>query len=567
MSESLSTGVMMPSRKSVAHSQESQSMEWKWSWQDEYLKWLCGYANTDGGTLYIGVNDDGYVVGVKDPKTLLEILPNKITKKLGIVASIVLHKAVLGRNLRYGSDVPVNISSKLINRYSCGLLKSVDLPEEDTRLVTLSKLEKETPLYADSEGVVEYIEISVPRYPFAISCDGRYYKRSGSTLHELNGFELQSFLLERAGLTWDGVAIPDVDVSELSREALDRFRRKAVSKGRMTEEEASAPDIDILRNLKLIDKGNLTRAALLMFHPDPEQFVVGSYIKIGFFAPAGAYGQNKVDDIIYSDDVQGPLLLQVDKALDLIYTKYLKALISYSGLQRIETFLWPREAFREVLLNAVNHKRYEKGIPIQIRVYEDKILVFNDGVWPSTIDVDKIYDHHPSLPYNPLVANVSYRAGDIEAWGSGYEKIRIECEKAKAPYPIIHANPNGGVEIECQGCELYMKLLKHGRFYDTYPQEDAESKPETADNEHQKAVDRMLDILSRNLTEKEKGRILPIVEFLKVNDSITRKKAMEITGKGKSVASDYLKKLVELDVLVSEGQTNNLYYRIKNRTS
>ena len=69
--------------------EEKQTIEWKWSWDDEYLKWLCGYANVDGGTLYIGVNDDGYVVGVKDVKALLENLPNKITKtshsKSGVV--------------------------------------------------------------------------------------------------------------------------------------------------------------------------------------------------------------------------------------------------------------------------------------------------------------------------------------------------------------------------------------------------------------------------------------------------------------------------------------------------
>ena len=46
--------------------QESQTIEWKWTWQEDYLKWLCGYANTDGGVLNIGVNDDGYVVGIEE---------------------------------------------------------------------------------------------------------------------------------------------------------------------------------------------------------------------------------------------------------------------------------------------------------------------------------------------------------------------------------------------------------------------------------------------------------------------------------------------------------------------
>ena len=58
---------------------EHQEIEWKESWRDEYLKWLCGYANAHGGTLIIGKDDDGKVVGIQDSKKLLEDLPNKIT--------------------------------------------------------------------------------------------------------------------------------------------------------------------------------------------------------------------------------------------------------------------------------------------------------------------------------------------------------------------------------------------------------------------------------------------------------------------------------------------------------
>ena len=86
--------------------QESQTVEWKWSWQDDFLKWLCGYANTDGGTLYIGVNDDGYVVGIENVKALLESLPNKINDKLGILASIQNHTAHGVENIRYMDKVP-----------------------------------------------------------------------------------------------------------------------------------------------------------------------------------------------------------------------------------------------------------------------------------------------------------------------------------------------------------------------------------------------------------------------------------------------------------------------------
>ena len=70
---------------------ESQNIEYKESWRDEYLKWLSGYANAYGGTLFIGKDDNGNVVGVQDSKKLMEDLPNKITNALGIIADVNLN--------------------------------------------------------------------------------------------------------------------------------------------------------------------------------------------------------------------------------------------------------------------------------------------------------------------------------------------------------------------------------------------------------------------------------------------------------------------------------------------
>lgn len=62
---------------------ESQNVEYKESWRDEYLKWVCGFANAQGGSIYIGINDNGEVVGVTDCKKLLEDIPNKIKDTMG----------------------------------------------------------------------------------------------------------------------------------------------------------------------------------------------------------------------------------------------------------------------------------------------------------------------------------------------------------------------------------------------------------------------------------------------------------------------------------------------------
>lgn len=63
---------------------ENQNIEWKQSWRDEYLKWVCGFANAQGGKIYIGIDDNGNVVGLKESKKLLEDIHNKITTTMGI---------------------------------------------------------------------------------------------------------------------------------------------------------------------------------------------------------------------------------------------------------------------------------------------------------------------------------------------------------------------------------------------------------------------------------------------------------------------------------------------------
>lgn len=69
---------------------ESQNIEWKESWRDDYLKWICGFANAKGGKIFIGIDDKGNVVGVANAKKLMDDIPNKITNHLGIVADVNL---------------------------------------------------------------------------------------------------------------------------------------------------------------------------------------------------------------------------------------------------------------------------------------------------------------------------------------------------------------------------------------------------------------------------------------------------------------------------------------------
>ena len=172
---------------------ENQNIEWKQSWRDEYLKWICGFANAQGGRLEIGRNDKGVVVGLPNAKKLLEELPNKIRTTMGIVADVNLRK----------------------------------------------------------KGKLEYIIIKVMSHLNAISYRGRYYLRSGSTNQELTGFAIDELIFYKYGRTWDSAPVLRLRPKDFNHEAFDIFRKKAVSSDRLKPEDVAISDAELLNALKL----------------------------------------------------------------------------------------------------------------------------------------------------------------------------------------------------------------------------------------------------------------------------------------------------------------------------
>ena len=357
--------------------QENQHTEWKESWRDEYLRWVCGFANAEGGVLVIGRNDKGVAVGVKGAAKLLEDLPNKVRDILGIMVD-------------------------------------VNLLEEAGK---------------------ELLEIHVEPYPSPVSYKGEYHYRSGSTKQELKGAALSRFLLRKQGLHWDGVPVPGLSLADCHPAAFKIFRSNAAKSGRVDEEVLADSDAALLASLQLEEGVYLKRATALLFGTQPERYVPGAFIKIGFFVTD--------DDLRYQTEVHGNLFLQVEAALDHLRTKYLKAYISYEGLHRLETFLFPLQALREALLNAVIHKDYSSGVPIQISVYEHQVVMWNPGQLPERWTLEKLLGKHPSSPFNPLLASAFFRAGYVESWGRGIEKIDRECRAHGMAPPAYDASMSG----------------------------------------------------------------------------------------------------------------------------
>lgn len=367
---------------------EHQNIEWKEKWKDEYLRWICGFANAQGGKIYVGVDDKGTVVGVENVKKLLEDIPNKVQNTLGIITDVNLHEAA-GK---------------------------------------------------------QYLEIVVAPSDYPVNYKGEYHYRTGSTKQLLQGPALTQFLIKKSGYKWDSAVVENVSIEELDAESFEIFRKEALRSGRISESDTRMPNAELLSQLGMLSDGKLKRAAVLLFHRHPERYLTGCYIKIGKFG-IGA-------DLQYQDEIRGSFLLMADRVVDIIYLKYLTALISYDNEVRIETYPYPREAIREIVFNALIHSNWADHTPIQIRIEEDAMYISNSCILPLGWSAQTLLERHQSKPYNPDIANVFFRAGYVESWGRGIQKVCEACEKHGNPPPIY------SIIGECMTVELKTTKLQ-----------------------------------------------------------------------------------------------------------
>ena len=273
---------------------ECQNIEYKRSWQDEYLKWICGFANAQGAVMYFGVDDDLEVYGLKYTKKLMEDIPNKIVNSMGLVVDVNLY-------------------------------------EQDG---------------------LEYIEVTIPPSNVPISYKGKYYYRSGSTMQELNGAALQQFILKKMGRSWDDITNDRATMEDIDRKAVEYFLRKGIEAQRIPEGDLNSSTEEVLTNLGLVDdKGFLKNAAILLFGKNPLKFFPSVRFKIGRFGKDEA-------DLMFQDIIEGNIIQMADRVMEALQAKYLVSPVRFEGMQRYETLEIPKEALREILYNAIAHKDY-----------------------------------------------------------------------------------------------------------------------------------------------------------------------------------------------------------------
>lgn len=399
---------------------ENQNIEYKESWRDEYLKWICGFANAQGGRIYIGIADNQQVVGVSNSHRLLEDIPNKIVTTLGIVCDVNLLE-------RDGKDV---------------------------------------------------IEIVVEPSNMPISYKGEYHIRSGATRQQLRGVALQQFILKKMGLSWDDVTMDNVSIDDIDRDAIDYFIQEGIEHNRLSPSTKGSSTETILQNLRLItNDGKLKSAAILLFGKCPQRHFTGIEFRIGRFV-------RDEGDLLIQDSIEGNLIQMADKVVETLKSKYLISPIHYEGMVRVEPLEIPVKGLREILYNAICHKDYT-GVHIQMKVYNDRVTLWNQGELPAGFDMNVLLREHASRPRNKNIADAFFKAGFIEAWGRGMKIIKDSFAAANMPMPTIE-NRDGGVLVTIKRSPLFEKL------YRGEPQNDPQNDPQTLSERHQAIIKLMM---------------------------------------------------------------------------
>lgn len=366
---------------------EDQNIEWKQSWRDEYLKWICAFANTVGGKLYIGKNDEGATVHLANFQSLLEDIPSKIKNFMGIICPVNLH---------------------------------------------------------DDKGN-KFIEVVVNAYANPISYRGKYYVRSGSSTHELNGVELQAFLLQKSGKTWDELVVEEATIKDISSKAIKKFVADSKEKGRLPDTKGLS-DIEILEKLRLAFNNQIKRAGIVLFGKDPNRFFPNCKVMIGRFGTDS-------EDLKFQEPLEGNVVFLLEEVQNMLNYKFLTRPIDFEGMHRREEDEYPVAALREMLLNALVHKKY-MGAAIQIRVFDDRLSIWNEGTLPNGMTVESLKTEHNSKSPNPVLADACFKAGYIDTWGRGTLKIFKACKEAGLPEPRI-IEKDGGIEVT-----LFKALIK-----------------------------------------------------------------------------------------------------------
>jgi len=440
---------------------ESETVEFKASFNEDALKAIGAFSNACGGVVLIGVRDSGKLCGFQIGKKTVEDVANQIQE---------------------ATEPRIQPS-----------LSIVTIEDKNILAINVSK------------------NTGIP-----VSVRGRFYRRSGKTKQRMSHEEIMQRITASTGLSWDAQIEPGTSLTDLDSNLIDQFIQTTNELGRRPIPEQATRE-EFLRKLTLLKNGTPTRAALLLFGKTPHAYFPSAFLKIGRF---------RSPTLITDDrEVHGTLIHQLDDAMAWFRDRLTTEFVIAGKPERDVRWEYPLSAIREAVTNVLCHRDFTKGAHSQIRLYDDRLELWNAGALPAPLTPELLYQEHDSIPRNRKIAEVFFYMGFIERWGSGTLRIAEELKKAGFPKPEF--------------------ISEMGRFKLIFHKEQLTDK----------------QLNKMGLSERQ----LKAINYLKEQGSITNTEYQEVTGVSKRTATRELSELISKDILIPEGGTRGRgkFYRLK----
>nr|MBC8359864.1 putative DNA binding domain-containing protein [Candidatus Desulfatibia profunda] len=438
---------------------ESKTVEFKETFDNKAIETAVAFANTRGGQILIGVSDKGAKKGVQIGKETLIGWTNQISQ---------------GTQPR--------------------IIPEVESSEIESKIIAVIQI-KEFPIKP-------------------VSTKGRCYRRVGNSNRLMTPQDIAEMHLHSTGTSWDKMPSPDATMSDIDPEKIKRYIRQSRDAGRRDVGDREEP-LEILKKLELVKKGKLTWAALLLFRKSTK------YLRFQGMVHCGRFKEETI--VIDNRMIEGTIIEQIDEAMDFIRKNISVKFVMTGKPQRDEVWDYPLEAIRESVINAVCHRDYTMPSNTEVRIYDDRLTIWNPGGLPLGITMEDLLKPHGSVLRNKGIGAVLYDMGLIEQWGSGISKMQNLCSSAGIPVPHFEEYQSG-----------FLVEFRKNIYTEEY-------------------------LRKLGLNERQ----IKAVAFLKEKGEISNKDYRKLSGLSDEGARKDLNELIEKNIVESRGKGRSIHYILK----
>ena len=356
---------------------ENATAEFKENFDQEAVETAVAFANTNGGTILIGVSDQPEVRGIIIGKETLREISNRISQ--ATEPRVVLE------------------------------IESVDMEGKSVLLIRIAECRIKP-----------------------VSVKGVCYRRVGNSNRVMSPQEIAQMHLNTVGQSWDQLLVTSAGIDDIADKKIEWY----LTRREMTRNVAKPQDMSLtalLRNIDgLSDEETPTHADILFFGKYPQRFFQNAQLRVVRFK-----GTSVTHPVIDRLDCSGALWEMVNAAEEFIRKNiWLLSLRTSKSFQRDDKFEYPLAALREAIINALIHRNYQKHSDVRVFIFDNRVEIINPGTFPEGVSPDAPVHE----PINPILSQFMYDVGFIERYGSGIRMMKRLSEEwgNKAPRYELH---------------------------------------------------------------------------------------------------------------------------------